>query len=145
MVVFPLIFVTIHQWRHMVLEFALEGFACFAGQEFRQDAGIKAPFCSCDTWEKNTFIIYSQNFRSMFIIENNLVNLDWSHLVLKYFCVYEASFLTLYRVQITFWIFDFMLCFTFLMLFSIISSNIASVPIFNHFLLAYELSKYYKY
>ena len=30
----------------MVLEFALEGFACFAGQEFRQDAGIKAPFCS---------------------------------------------------------------------------------------------------
>lgn len=46
MVVFPLIFVTIHQWRHMVLEFALEGFACFAGQEFRQDAGIKAPFCS---------------------------------------------------------------------------------------------------
>ena len=45
-VVFPLIFVTIHQWRHLVLEFALEGFACFAGQEFRQDAGIKAPVCS---------------------------------------------------------------------------------------------------
>lgn len=120
-------------------------FCMFCRSRIQARCRNKSSFLFCDTWEKNTFIIYSQNFRSMFIIENNLVNLDWSHLVLKYFCVYEASFLTPYRVQITFWIFDFMLCFTFLMLFSIISSNIASVPIFNHFLLAYELYKYYKY
>ena len=138
---------------------------------------------------KNTFIIYIENFRSMFLTEDNLLLLlllscssrvwlcatpqtaaqqapqslgfsrqgCWSGLPfpssqsvfkssgLGIFLSVRNFFLTLYRVQITFSIFDFMIFFTFLRLFSIISSNIASVPIFNHFLLVYELSKYYKY
>ena len=135
---------------------------------------------------KNTFIIYIQNFRSVFLTEDNLLLLScssrvwlratpqtaaqqapqslgfsrqgcWSGLPfpssqsvfkssgLGIFLSVRSFFLTLYRVQITFSIFDFMIFSTFLRLFSIISSNTASVPIFNHVLLVYELSKYYKY